>query len=133
MKSLLEMQRAVTNAKILMINELERRWPRDSTVAVLLSCSQQTPTHGRVTDHNGDGFIHVRIDTAKENSRRPVRAVHFSNILSFGEREREREQRPSPRPSPARGEGDQGIGKSKAAPGAEIQADEPVLNGGRRG
>jgi len=90
MKSLLELQRAVTNAKILMINELERRWPRDSTVAVLLSCSQQTPTHGRVTDHNGDGFIHVRIDTAKENSRRPVRAVHFSNILSFGERERER-------------------------------------------
>jgi len=70
----------ILTAKIEMEEELEMRWPKGSRVNVLLNCRQTIPTTGVVVGHDGRGFVRVRIDSAKERSRRGCRDVYFTEM-----------------------------------------------------
>lgn len=56
---------------------LSDKWPEGSRVEVFLNCRQQTPTDGVVVGHNGQGYVHVKIASAKKNSRTGVRNIYF--------------------------------------------------------
>lgn len=59
---------------------LRKKWPEGSRVNVILSSRQLRPSLGVVISHKSDGYLCVRLDNAKEWSRRPCRNVHFSDV-----------------------------------------------------
>ncbi len=67
-------------AKMNMVDELEKRWPEGSRVNVMLNCRQTIPTTGVVVGHDGGGFVRVRIDSARERSRRRCRDIYFTEM-----------------------------------------------------
>lgn len=80
MQELADLKMAVNLAKLNMLGGLQTRWPVGTRVNVVLNCRQITPTTGVVVGHDGGGFVRVRIDSAKERSRRGCRDVYFTEM-----------------------------------------------------
>jgi len=81
MKKLEELQYKIHMAKKRMELELKKRWPVDSHVLVNLRTGQKEPTSGVVIGYY-DSHVYVKIDSAKERSRRPVRTIYFKDMVS---------------------------------------------------
>jgi len=59
-------------------------FPKGSTVGALLKHGQVAHTPGTIVGTcNDTGHLLVRIDTAKEGSKRPVRPVYYKNLVSY--------------------------------------------------
>jgi hypothetical protein len=82
-KKLVELKNKLNYAGEKLREELERQWPAGSKVSVRLCNRQIFMTGGIVTSHRDDGHIIVKIDSAKENSRRPYRHVYFTDMISL--------------------------------------------------
>ena len=65
-----------------MSTELKKCWPLNKRVFVKLRNDQIEPTPAKVIDHDGNGYIRVKIETAKENSHRPYRSIYFTEVVS---------------------------------------------------
>jgi hypothetical protein len=81
MKKLEELQYQIRLAKNAMELELKKRWPINSHVLVKLRHDQKEPTSGVVVGYY-DSHISVKIDSAKERSRRPVREIYFTDMVA---------------------------------------------------
>ena len=75
-----KLMHAVRAAEENMMHALERQYPKGSSVEVILHFNQVTPTKGVVVSHSGQGYVRVRISSAKENSRRSCRHVFFEQV-----------------------------------------------------
>jgi hypothetical protein len=65
-----------------MSSKLKECWPVGKVILVKLKRDQIEPTRAKVIDHDGDGSIRVKIESAKENSRRPYRSIYFTEVVS---------------------------------------------------
>jgi len=81
MKNLEVLKDKIRAAKDEMEEAIKERWPKGSRCECYLNSIQQKPTSGTVVYHNGDGYVLVRIDTAKTRSRRGVRKVYFTDMV----------------------------------------------------
>lgn len=71
---------AVYTAKERMKKGLEFQYPVGAPVEVILNFSQGIPTKGVVVGHSWDGYVLVKITTAKEHNRLPCRRVYFTQV-----------------------------------------------------
>ncbi len=81
MKVLTELKNNIEQAEERMEAELRRRYPVNSRIVVMLNHRQEIPTNGTVVGHEAEGYVRVRIDSAKEGSRRPVRSIYFTDVV----------------------------------------------------
>lgn len=59
-------------------------FPKGSYVGAILKHGQIVHTPGKIVGISPDtGHLLVRIDTAKEGSKRPVRSVYYKNLVSY--------------------------------------------------
>lgn len=61
---------------------LEKRWPKDTLVAVLLTHRQRVPSIGRVLCADSDGRIAVRLDKPNRRGNLTVKRVHWRRVKS---------------------------------------------------
>ena len=80
-KTLEELADNIRVARNDMLAELKKRYPAGKNISFLLSRTQTTPSTGKVVWHDGSGSVGVRLDNAKQNSRRAVRTVDFKYII----------------------------------------------------
>jgi hypothetical protein len=80
MKKLQELKAKIDQAEQDMTVELKRRWPENSRIYVYLHARQKIATSGIVVGYSRGGYVGVRLDSAKEGSRRPCRDVFFKDI-----------------------------------------------------
>lgn len=81
MKTLEALHYEIIKSKSAMETEMKRRWPINSLVLVNLRSDQQIPTEGKVVGYYEE-YVSVRISSAKEHSRRPVRSIYFKDMVS---------------------------------------------------
>lgn len=71
----------ITKAKNKMYEALNREYMEGAIVSFMLNCRQLTPSRGIVRGVNGDGYVYIAIINGKENNRRSVRSVYYTNIV----------------------------------------------------
>lgn len=56
-------------------------FPKGTYIGAILKHGQVVPTPGKIVGISAEtGHVLVRIDTAKEGSKRPVRSVYYKNL-----------------------------------------------------
>lgn len=81
MKRIQQAEKKLKEAEDLLLAALLAAFPKGSKVGAILKHGQIAPTPGTVVGISGPaGHMLVRIATAKEGSKRPVRAVYYKNL-----------------------------------------------------
>jgi len=60
---------------------LERKWPKGSTIYVLLNSRQHNATRGTVSGHRGTGEVTVALEKLNRRGYPPLKNVHWSRCL----------------------------------------------------
>lgn len=63
-----------------LVAEMAQMWPLGSRVEFKLNCRQKSWSTGVVVAHDDSGHVAVRLDAAKEWSRKAVRRIYFTEM-----------------------------------------------------
>jgi hypothetical protein len=81
MKILLKLKKEENKAVGKLREELQRQFPKGTRVSFMIKHGQINPSIGEVIGYRDHGYLAVRHDQAKKNSRYGIRDVSFDLIL----------------------------------------------------